>query len=194
MRSLLPAFALALVLLAATPAQAQLRAELPGRSATAEVYAPSATPGFSLARFFDRDHFKIGHAYEMSYSSMGGEGFGMGLYTTSLQWQFNSKLAARADVGVAHAPFGSHRMQRAMGFSEDQPAQVYLRNAQIAYRPTESSLITLQFQQSPFGGYASPYGYGAGYGGAYGYSPYGGSRFQATFGSAEGLFWNDGQR
>src|SRR5690606_33500904 len=123
---------------------------------------------------------RIGHSYEMSYSSFGGEGIGLGVYTTSLAWQPTARLAARVDVGVAHTPFGSDALQQRLGFSQDAPAQVFLRNAELAYRPTDNSVIHPQIRQSPFGGYASPYGYGD--------SPFGhGSVFRADGGDP--LFW-----
>ena len=61
---------------------------------------------------------------------------------------------------------------------------MYLQNAQVAYRPTENSLISLSIQQSPYGSYASPYGYS-------GYQPYHGSSARMRVGSAgfDDLFW-----
>jgi hypothetical protein len=177
------------VLLLAAPAQAQFRADVP--SGPAPVVVTENPGGASFGRYFSGDKFKLSHSYEMSYSSFGSAGsFGMGLYTTSLRWQPTANLAGRMDVGVAHMPFGDGNLQQAFGFSQDQPAQVFIRNAELAYRPTENSMIRLQFSQNPFG-YGAGYG---GYGGAYGYSPYyGGSSFRAAYGSADydALFWRN---
>ncbi|MEL6442948.1 MAG: hypothetical protein AAFQ86_01765 [Bacteroidota bacterium] len=179
---------LALLLIAA-PAEAQFRTDAPGRPAP--VMVTENPGGAALGRFFSGDKFKLSHSYEMSYSSFGSAGgFGMGLYTTSLRWQPTANLAGRVDVGVAHAPFGSSDLQSAFGFSEDQPAQVFIRNAELAYRPTENSLIRLQFSQNPF----ARGGYGYGNPGMYGYSPYfGGSSFRASYGSSDydALFWRN---
>ncbi len=178
---------LAAVLFLSVPAQAQLRANLPDGNATAAVYQTQT--GFSLRSLINPDHFKIGQSYEMSFSSFGGQSLGLGVYTTSLRYQPNDKLAARVDVGVAHSPFGSDGVQESLGFTSDSPAKVYLRNAQVAYRPTENSMISLQIQQSPFGSYASPYGYG-------GYNPYYGSSAQMRVGSSDfdDLFWRSSPR
>lgn len=178
---------LAAVLFLSVPAQAQLRADVPSQSGTAAVY--QADTGFSLRSLINPDHFKIGQSYEMSFSSFGGQSLSLGVYTTSLRYQPNDKLAARVDVGVAHSPFGSDGVQQSLGFTPESPAKVYLQNAQVAYRPTENSLISLSIQQSPFGSYASPYGYNA-------YDPYGRSTARMRVGSSDfnDLFWRSSAR
>lgn len=186
MPRLLTILVLAAVLFLSAPAHAQLRADLPSGTPTASVYA--SPTGFSLRSLVNPDHFRIAHSYEMSFSSFGGQSLGLGLYTTSLQFQPSDRLAARVDVGVAHSPFGSDAVQQRLGFSQETPAQVYLQNAQIAYRPTENAVIQLQFQQSPFGGYASPYGYGY-------YDPFYGSQARMRVGSdTDALFWRNAPR
>jgi hypothetical protein len=189
MPRLLTILLLAAALFLAVPAQAQLRADLPQQDASVAVY--QSQTGFSLGALLNPDHFRISNSYEMSFSSFGGQSLGLGVLTTSFRYQPTNKLAARVDVGVAHSPFGSSGVQESLGFSQDAPARVYLQNAQIAYRPTENSLIQLQVQQSPFGSYASPYGYDR-------YNPYGyrgGSAFRANFGARDfnDLFWRSTQ-
>lgn len=186
MPRLLSILVLAAVLFLSAPSYAQLRADLPSGTPAASVY--EAPTGFSLRSLFNPDHLRIGHSYEMSFSSFGGQSLGLGVYTTSLQFQPSNKLAARVDVGVAHSPFGSDAVQQRLGFSQDAPAQVYLQNAEIAYRPSENAVIQLQFRQSPFGGYASPYGYGA-------YDPFHGSQMGMRAGSGtDALFWRNAPR
>ncbi|MEM1043253.1 MAG: hypothetical protein AAGI91_11560 [Bacteroidota bacterium] len=177
---------LAALLYLAAPAHAQLRADLP-QTGAAPVAVYQAPTGFSLGSLVNPEHFKISNSYEMSFSSFGGQSLGLGVLTTSLRFQPTNRLAARVDVGVAHSPFGSDGLQQQLGFGQDTPARVFIRNAQIAYRPTENSLIQFQVQQSPFGGYASPYGY---------YSPYGGTQVRAGFGASDynDLFWRTAPR
>ena len=188
MRSAFAVLLLAGTLLLADPAAAQFRADLPTREAPAAVTSTGAS-SLGLARLFASDKFKLSHSYEMSYSSFGGQGLGLGVYTGSLRWQPTDKLAGRADIAVASSPFGDAATQEAFGFGQDTPARVYLRNAELAYRPTENSMIRFQVQQSPYGAYASPYGvgrfggYGGGYGAAFGSSPYGGSSVRASWSS-----------
>ncbi len=178
---------LAALLYVAAPAHAQLRADLPP-SGTPPVAVYEAPTGFALGSLLNPEHFKISNAYEMSFSSSGGQSLGLGVLTTSLRYQPSDRLAARVDVGVAHSPFGSDAVQQHLGFSPESPAKLYLQNAQIAYRPTENSLIQFQVQQSPFGGYASPYGYANPY--------YGGTQVRAGFGASDydDLFWRTAPR
>ncbi|MDX1438353.1 MAG: hypothetical protein R3284_00475 [Rubricoccaceae bacterium] len=188
-----------IVLIAAAPAYAQRRADLPSPTPPAVELTESGQP-LSLSGLFNAQTLKIGHSYEFSYSSMAAGSVGLGVYTTSLQWQPSDRLAARVDVGVAHSPFGSGGIREAMGFSPDEPAQVYLRNAELAYRPTENSVLHLQVQQNPLG-YGSPYGM-YGYMNPYRYSQYGyaplypyyGTGVSARYGnSSDALFFRDGQ-
>lgn len=176
-------------LVAAVPASAQLRPDGPSRPAPVAVYENASTP--SLREYFNAETLKLSNAYSFSYGSGFGGSVGLGVFTTSLQWQPSQKLAGRVDVGVAHSPFGSDGVQSALGLSDGQP-RVFLQNAELAYRPTANTLLQLRVSQSPYGAYASPYGaYGS-----YGPSPYGAHRaFSATFAPADSdpLFFRDGQ-
>ncbi|MDT0630294.1 hypothetical protein [Rubrivirga litoralis] len=191
---------LALALAASTPAAAQRTADLPGRQAP--VALTDAPGGLSLGKLFNAETLKLGHSYELSYGSGPAGGVGLGVFTSSLRWQPSAKLAGRVDVGVAHSPFGSAGVQSALGFDGASDVRVFLRNAELAYRPTENMTFQLRVQQSPHGTYGSPYGYGRGYGyGAYGYGPgaygraYGRTGFSATFAPSDGdaLFFRDGR-
>ena len=146
--------ALALVVLAAAPVQAQRRddASRLKQARAASLSDAGGRTGLTLNKLFSPEHFQMAHSVEFSSSSWGGGGFSMGSYTNSMLWSFD-KLDARVDVSVA-TPFGS-----GLGFQQGTP-QVYLRNAEVSYRPFASTELRLSIQQSPYGGYASPYGYG----------------------------------
>jgi len=93
----------------------------------------------------------------------------MGMYTNSMMWQFNSDWAARVDVSVAH-PF-TQTNNSAFG---QQDTEVFLRNAEVAYKPSDNFQVRMQVQQNPRSRYMSPYGrYGSRYGGhgGYGFAP-----------------------
>ena len=173
------------------PAEGQLRSDTALEEARVRLYDYGQT-GFSLNRLFDPLHFRMSHSLEFSSGSYGGSASSMGMYTNTMMWQFNQKLAARLDVAMSYSPFSDERLQ---GVTGNNSGRVFIRNAEIAFRPTENSRIHLSFQQSPYGQYASPYGqYGYGMSG-YGMSGYGGRRGSsatARFGSVErDLFWND---
>ena len=168
----------------ATPAEAQLRSAHNPAEASVRLYE-QGNAGFSLNKYFSPEHFNMSHSFELS--SFGGSS--MSMYTNTMQWQFSSKLAARVDVAAAYSPLGQ---QSGMSVTGQSDSRVFVKNAELAYRPKENVQLHLTFRQSPYGSYMSPYGYG-GYGGyGNGYSRFGGSSFKADYGSNNrDLFWND---
>ena len=186
--------ALALLLASALPARAQRAADVPGRPAPVAL---SATPGapLSLGALFNAETLDFGQSYEASYVGGAGGSVGLGLYTASLRWQPSAKLAGRVDLGVAHSLFGDDAAQSALGLGGADGPRVFLRNAELAYRPSENATVHLSVRQSPYGAYASPYGYspygvGPGYGLGYGLRQH-----SATLrvGGADDLFFRDGR-
>lgn len=175
MRKTLSLLCLVAFLTFAVPAQAQLRGDVQAERAPTRLYDAGGA-SFLLNKIFSPAHFQMRHSYEMSVGSAGGNSYSLGAYTNTLAWQFNDKLAARADVSVAFSPFGS-----SFGLDNQGP-QVFLRNAEIAYRPTENTILHFQVRQSPYGSYVSPYGYRA---------PYGYSSYNAYRGPSHNLFWQD---
>ena len=184
MRKLLSLLCFVVLLGLAVPVQAQLRQDVQAQQTSAKLYGTDG-PAFSLNQLFSPEHFRMSHSYEMSFGSFGGQASSLGMYTNTMMFQFSQKLAARVDVAFAHSLL-NNGMRNPLGPDADR-GQVFLRNAEIAYRPTENMRLHLSVRQSPYGGYMNPYGYG--------YNPYHGSSFYGTFGSADrDLFWNDGQR
>ena len=179
--------ALAALLAFAVPVRAQRAADVPGRTAPVVL---SETPGaLSVGQLFNAETLKFSQSYEASYSTGGFGSIGLGVYTASLRWQPTQTLAGRVDVGVMHSPLGSSALQSGLGLENGQP-RVFLRNAELAYRPTENAVLHLSVQQSPYGSYASPYGYGPySQGGLY--RGYGGTAFEARFGADDDLFFRD---
>ncbi len=174
------------------PAQAQFRAAVQESPAPSRLYDANGAAGFLLNKLFNPSVFRMSHSFEMSAGSFGGNSYSLGMYTNSMAWQFNNKLAARVDVAVAYSPH--NEAASALGFSNERP-QVFLRNAEIAWRPAKNVQLHLQVRQSPYGSYMSPYGYGG-----YGYSPYGygysrAAAMHAGFGGpSPDLFWRDSHR
>ncbi len=179
MRKTLSLLCLVAFLGIAMPAQAQLRGAVAEQRAPSKLY-DTGTAGFLLNTLFNPAHFKMSHTYEMSVGSFAGNTSSLGMYTNTMAWQFNDKLAARVDLSVAYSPFGN-----GLG-RQEQNMRVFLRNAEVAYRPTENVSIHFQVRQSPYGAYASPYGY---------YGPYRYGYANAWYGGpSPDLFWKDRQR
>lgn len=175
MRVFFSLLCLAVVLSVTNPAQAQLRADERSGSVPTQLYDAGQATSDLLSTIFSDQHFRMSHTYEASFSSFGGQAASMGMYTNSMMWQFNQAWAARVDVSVAH-PFSA-----TSGFGQDQQAKVFLRNAEVAYRPSENMQVRLQIRQSPYGRYGSPYGY---------HSPYRGAFSQQSAPSGD-LFWRN---
>ena len=195
MRTTLSLLCLLAVLTLATPAHAQFRADLDAPAPAAVYDDAGADEDFGqrleqwMGTLFSDEHFRMAHSYELSTSSFGG-GSSMGMYTNTMQWQFNDAWAARADVSVVHQPFGGS--EAGLGASDGQNMRVMLRNAEVAYRPNENMKFHFQVRQSPYGRYARP---GAAYG--YGAPPAMGFGRRSAFSAPGGggsLFWKDDQR
>jgi hypothetical protein len=175
MRTALPIFCLVLTLSLAAPAEAQFRETAQqNRSVQTQLYDSGSAATNALQSLFGAEHFRMSHSYQASFSSFGGNASSMGMYTNSMMWQFNSEWAARMDVAVSH-PF---TQGSAFG---NRKARVFIRNAEVAYKPSENFQVRMQFRQSPHGRYVSPYG---GFG-ARGYS--GGAMMTPT----RDLFWKN---
>ena len=182
MRKLLSLLCFVVFLGVASPVRAQLRENVRQQDARAQVYGQDG-PAFSLNQLFSPQHFQMSHSYEMSVGSFGGSSSSLGMYTNTMRFQFNSRLAARVDMAYAFTPFGQGS---AFGGGSDG-GRMFLRNAEIAYRPTENMQLNLQVRQSPYGGYMSPYGYMNPYRYGHRYAPFG-------FERGGDLFWNDDLR
>jgi hypothetical protein len=154
----------------ALAAQAQYAHRADSDDAEGRLYREPS--GFSLDKLFSPEFFRMGHSYEMSYSSFGGQGLSMGTYTNSMMWRFSTKLAARVDVAVQHAPFGVSGLSNGLPVSQSNLSGVYLRNAEVAYQPLRNLTMHLSVRQAPYGygSYLSPYGR---YGYSNGYDRYG---------------------
>lgn len=180
MRNLLSLVCLIVFLGISLPAQAQLRENVHSQDAKARLYGQEGA-SFNLNQLFSPQHFRMSHSYEMSFGSFGGGSSSLGMYTNSMMFQFNDKLAARVDMSYAFSPFGS---VNPLGPNADQ-GRFFLRNAEVAYRPSENVQLHLQVRQSPYGSYMQPYGH-------HGYYHPG---LHARYGrSADDLFWNDNFR
>ena len=182
--------ALTLCLFVAVSARAQAIADRPAAQAPVEVYASPATP--TLKQLFNSETLRVRQSVEFTTTTGGAGSLGLGVYTASLQWQPSARLAGRVDVGVAQSAFASGLYESALGPEGGQP-RVFLRNAELAWKPSENSLVRFQLQQSPYGRFASPYGYGYGaspYGLGYGAGRYGSSSSMTLgVGSGDDLFW-----
>lgn len=166
MRYSVSLLALLFVLGTALPAQAQLRDDVRSRTQPGQTQVYDAgTPAFSLNRFFNPQHFQMQHSVEMSTGSFYGQSSTLGMYTNTMTWQFSPQLAARLDVSVANDFSGN------MMGPDGNSSRVFIRNAEVSYSPRENMNLHFSFRQSPYGQYASPYGYHGPFGHRGAFSP-----------------------
>lgn len=152
MRTVLPLLCLVFMLSVTAPAHAQLRETADRNSSVVtQLYNAGTSAGNALGNLFGAEDFQMGHSYQMSFSSFGGNSSSVGMYTNSMMWEFNPAWSARVDVGVSHPLMGNN------AFGSQEP-RVFLRNAEVSYEPSENMQVHLQVRQSPHGQYASPYG------------------------------------
>ena len=157
--ALMRTLALVALLALAVPARAQRASDVPTGPAPVVL---SETPGaLGIGQLFNAQTLDFRQSYEASYGVSGAGSLGTGLYTASLLWQPSDKLAGRVDLGVLHGLGGTPELMSATNL--DGSPQVFLRNAELAYRPTDALHFSLSVSQSPYGTYAAPYGYGGRY-------------------------------
>ena len=146
--------AVALMIFAATGAEAQFKGQIERESAASGgIFAPQS--GSGIFGWFDPSKFSMHHSVNMSFMSLGGQGMSLGTYTNSMMYQFADNLNARADVSMSYSPsnsFGGFGSKGTKDFSG-----IYLSNAQVNYRPWENVTVQLQYRQVPYGYYMSPF-------------------------------------
>ncbi len=107
-----------------------------------------------LLGFFNPNNFTMRHSYSMSYSTFGGHGLALGLYTNSMMYQITENLNIQADVSLMHSPYSTF----GKGF-QDNFNGIYLSRAQLNFKPSDDFLITVQYRNIP-AMYYSQFGYG----------------------------------
>lgn len=172
---------LLVVTLSLGPALAARAQYAQGAGSDAEAKLFQEPAHFSLDKLFSPEFFRMSHSYEMSYSSFGGQGLTLGEYTNSMMWRFSTKLAARVDVAFQHTPFGVSGLNNGLPVSKSNLNGIYLKNAELAYRPVGNLTMHLSVRQAPYGYgyYMSPYG-------RYGYDRYG---FRTGFNDPYNNYW-----
>jgi hypothetical protein len=117
--------------------------------------------------FFNPDNFQMNHSYNLSYSSFGGNGIALGVYTNSMFYKFSNKLNIQLDASLVHSPYNS------LGKNfQNNINGIYLSKAQINYNPSKDFHNSIQYRNLPYT-YYDPYSYYYPFGRSiYGYDPF----------------------
>lgn len=138
-----------IVLISAGLLQAQFKDEL-DKPVDTKGGITNYTPSNFLLGFINPQNFQMNHSVSMSYTSFGNQGVALGVYTNNMSYQFSDNLNIEADVSFVNSPYSS--------FGDEHAKQlngIYLSRAQLNYRPSDNTFITLQYNHLPTG-----YGYG----------------------------------
>jgi hypothetical protein len=125
-----------------------------------------STSGF-LSNFLNPNNFQMNHSVNMSYSAFGSNGVALTTYTNSMAFRFTENLNLEIDASAVASPYSS--------FGEEHQKSIngiYLTRAQLNYKISESSNLTIQFLNPPPGSYYNSY---------YNYSPFYRDRFMEGF-------------
>lgn len=106
----------------------------------------SSSPLSYLFGWFNPDKFTMRHSFDLSYATFGGEGLSLGTYTNSMRYDFAENFNARADVAFSFSPYSSLST-----LNKKDLSNVYLKNAEINYKPWENTYLTLSYRQLPYG-------------------------------------------
>ncbi len=110
-------------------------------------------PSSLMLGFFNPQNFSMNHSFNLSYSAFSGHGVSLGVYTNRMMYKFSEDFDIQVDASLVTSPYNT------FGDSfTDQISGIYLSRAQLNYRPSENTNISIQYRQIP-NGYGNPYGY-----------------------------------
>jgi hypothetical protein len=130
----------------------QFKSEADQKPAVSESLVRTDNGGM-LFGFLDPNNFSMRQSYSLSYSSFGGRGLSLGVYTNSIFYKFSAPLDVQFDVSVVHSPFGG------FGAAANNLSGIYLSRAELNYHPSNNIWLQIQFRQLPNSyWYGDPYG------------------------------------
>jgi len=132
----------ALILLIVGSAGGQLKSSAESRPNVSESIIRSDNSGLMFG-WFDPSRLTMHHSYSLSYSSFGGQGLSLGVYTNSLLYKFSDPLSVQFDISLMHSPYNT------LGDIGKNFNGLFLSRAQLDYRPTDNMWLQIQFRQLP---------------------------------------------
>ncbi len=152
---------LVIVLVSATGALAQTSLTGPTSVTTPAASGIGVKAAASPWSLLDLSRIRWSNSYSVAFFSGGGSSGSMGMFNTSMFYEFSSKLALTVNLGVAHNP-------GAIWGNGENNATFY-PGFRLDYRPSEKVFMSLEVQRVN-GYYITPDGFRY-------YRPYGSSWF-----------------
>ena len=130
-------------------ASAQFKSQVEQETSIASTrLGGSSSPLAFMFGWFDPNNFTMRHSFDMSFTSFRGQSLSLGTYTNTMMYQFADNLNARADIAFSFSPYSS-----LSAFNKKDFSGVYLRNAELNYKPWDNTMVSVSFRQSPYGYY-----------------------------------------
>jgi len=112
---------------------------------------------FSLFNFINPQNFHMQQSVGMSYSTFGGQGMAMDVYTNNMSYKFTDNLNVELDASVVNTPYSTLGKQFNSSING-----IYINNAAINFRPWKDVYISVQYSNLPYNMY-SPFSYSGSY-------------------------------
>lgn len=143
---------MAALLLVSSLSVAQLKSKIDSPPPVSESLMRPGASDYLLG-LFDPSKLSMKHSFSMSYSSFGGQGISLGMYTNSLMYQFSDKVDFQADINATHSPYSSFG-------NKNDFSRIFLGRAELNYRPTDNMWLQIQYREVPamywLNGYRNP--------------------------------------
>lgn len=111
----------------------------------------SPTSSFVLG-FINPNNLTMNHSFSMSYSSFGGNGIALGVYTNSLFYKINDKANFILETSIVNSPYST------FGNASQSLNGIYISRAELNYKISKNSSFSIQFSNDPTRAYDPYYG------------------------------------
>ncbi len=94
--------------------------------------------------FLNPEKLQMHHSVSMSFGTFGGQSLMLSSYMNTINYQISDRLWLRANIGIVSSPYNTFGQD----FSLNKPQ--FFGGAQLNYKLSEHSSITLEFNRTPF--------------------------------------------
>lgn len=113
----------------------------------------TSSPNNSFLGFLDPAKLNMRHSFSMSYTTMGAGGIMLNTYLNTINYKINDQFSLMTNLGIMASPYNN------------LPNQPYLSDthffggAQLTYRPSDDTSISLRIESLPYMYYRPSYFY-----------------------------------
>jgi hypothetical protein len=107
-----------------------------------------------LLGFLNPERFSMHHSFSASFMTMGNHSLMVNSYVNTIDYKISDPLLLKLNLGVANMPYNNFADNP--GLNDTQ----FFGGAELRYRPSNSTTISLGIDVSPYYYYGYPYRYG----------------------------------